>query len=911
MFRKYHILILVIMIMKVTIVVAEQQSIPAIIDVIAQNEKKVQNFQYKMTTEPHTVIYDGSKWIVDVSENKTKPGKAFFPSMFQSASEVTFESSKSQFFATYNVLSESKDPEGKSLYSKREMKYAHDGTQFMQLSLEHLTNELPDWQQLPENWKDVYAAPPAGIIDLPQNQSKYFQDDLSFMESTAVSCGIGWVTPFVYTMDEPIMKLSDLLQHRLDEGGEVIFQQTTEGLWDIHFGLPYGFRIYYDPVAGRIDKTLWGACIECPIESALTFNNMTFTDCAQYNYADSKSVLPNQVILVKAFGKKDKFVKGRQESGLVMNFTDQALNQNLNQNDFRIKFDKGTVIRDYINKRLFTEGDESTNDVEATRNFLSYNNLLENSDQRRVVQSPPILNRSLIIINLGIIFVIIILIFILRWKQRKKIIPSILLVGSLNLCSFSYANDELSQQYEKRCGQLVTIATLQLYGIEANADIIQQELKVGKRGVNLTRIQRVLSAYGIRVIGRKGLDLDDYKKYLTKSQIAIVPVVINDTTNHYILLLRRANDGKLVVVDPLKFVVPVADKANKVLTAMDGICLLCEGLDMSHEDYLDHLKRNVSFDKRVIDVGDLSILRNQEKPKKQIELIVSNKSDRPVLLDQFKGTCGCLSSSIHSCIIDANSSINIEAIIEKSAWGRGVHSKVLSARYLGEPITNVKIQANGVQEVNLNGLMIKPEKIEIELSDNEWSGNANLVSVKPLSIRGDDRILDTIIIHSSHDWTVVTPKRISPDILTMIPQISVTDKLKRLLKDSSSRVRSTLSIEESLTGKKTEIPVFISRNSTYLFKPTLVSVKPGETTTRLSLHNLSNSLEKYVPQVTITAPAFSGSTLNTKLHNEDGVLWVDIELPEQMRASQTLLLRAKIEGPASIDAASAVLRFES
>ncbi|QDT97816.1 cysteine peptidase family C39 domain-containing protein [Gimesia aquarii] len=913
MIRNLHFLILLIAILKVTLVVAEEQSINAVIDTIAQSEKNVQNFQYKMTTEPHTVIYDGSKWIVNVSDKDTNPGKSLFPGMFQSASEVTFESSNSQFHATYDVLSESKDPEGKNLFSNREMKYAYDGSQFMQLRLEHLTKELPDWQQPPKNWKSVYTSPPAGIIDLPQNQSKYIQDNLSFMESTAVNCGIGWVTPFVYSMEEPIMKLSDLLQLRLDEGEQVIFQQTTEGLWDIHFGLPYGFRIFYDPVAGRIDKSLWGACIECPVEGGPKFKNMTFTNFAQYYYADSKSLIPNQVIFVKAFGKKEKFVKGRQESGLVMNFTDQALNQNLNENDFRIKFTKGTVVRDYINKKIYTEGDDSTNDVEATQKFLAYHNLLDDSGQRRVGQSPPKRNQNLILINLGILFVILIIIIFLRWKHRKNIISSILLFGSLCLCSSSYADDELSHQHEKRCGQLVTIATLQLYGIEANADLIQQELKVGKRGINLSRIQRVLSAYGIRVIGRKGLDLADYKKYLNKSRIAIVPVAINDKANHYVLLLRRVKDGKLVVVDPLKFVVPVADKANKVLTSMDGICLICEGLDMPHEEYLAQLKKNVSFDKTIINVGDLSILRSQEKPKLHVELSVSNRSNRPVLLDQFKGTCGCLSSSIPSCIIDANSTISMEAIIEKSAWGRGIHSKFLSARYQGEPIAHVEIRANGVQEIDLNGLMIKPEKIEVELSDNEWSGNASLVSGTPLSIRGDDRILDTISVSSSHDWMIITPKRISSDILSMTPQVSVTDKLKRLLRDSSSRVRSTLSIEDSFTSKKTEVPVFISRESTYFFKPTVVSIKPGETTTSLSLHSLSvrNSLEKHLPKITITAPAFSGSTLNSKLHIENGVIRVNLDIPEQMRASRTLLLRVKIEGTNSIDAASTVLRIES
>lgn len=313
--------------------------ISQLVEAIKGHEKPIANYAYDVHSAAQQVRHDGTTW---------KPiGKELDP--FDHNQILTFDAKVLWEVESdrYHVQVDRFNIGSNGKYWHMSDRFSEDGEYFRKESVHLSTNAKPDWTKPSTSWPGVGPAYPRGTIARQGSPGAMIQNNLSFIETSARNYSIGWATPHVYSLHDQPMTLSELLEKRVEEKHEIIFQETDNGRWDIHFGHPYGFCILYAPNPGRVEQLIWGASVDRNIKAPLTFENMVYQRIADVTYENDEDRIPSRVVMVEAWGNSPGYQKGRKEIGQVLTFTTRRHNVELKPEDFRIQFQPGTRVTNY------------------------------------------------------------------------------------------------------------------------------------------------------------------------------------------------------------------------------------------------------------------------------------------------------------------------------------------------------------------------------------------------------------------------------------------------------------------------------------------------------------------------------------------------------------------------------------
>lgn len=209
--------------------------------------------------------------------------------------------------------------------------------------------------------------------------SKVITAGSTFINEYSDRAAIGLVPPFVMTLNEYPIPISDFLSRSRDL--KLLKVQTTPaGQWDIiaETGAAtdpsYMFRILWDPKHGRILSGRRGGCKRC---ASIAFDDWLTHDEFDYEY-EGTDVIPSSVKLVHyEEDRKHPVEVGETRQGTLWLLGNRKMNPPETASSYTAIIPHKTEVRDFIQKAIYPQGEDPKHDLKSVERFMRFTNLSE------------------------------------------------------------------------------------------------------------------------------------------------------------------------------------------------------------------------------------------------------------------------------------------------------------------------------------------------------------------------------------------------------------------------------------------------------------------------------------------------------------------------------------------------------
>jgi len=801
---------------------SSELSVDTAIAAISAFEQRVEAIRFHCEVWRGTFIETETGWemmsgVVAADELPTSIG------VIHATSDVLLSPEFGKYRINGNVVTKTigkgKTPELRVQFASHRDDFSNDGTQFRKQTKGTFTRVRPKPTDPIESWKAAEEFKAAGIVSTVADEPIH-QENKGFMRMYGHQFGIGHVTPFVSTILEPPQKLSNLLQVRKDGGDYVAARVTADGLWELFYSIkvtfspPYAFRVFYDPERGRIARCEWGGCKVC---KEYGMDDWWVNRLTHYQYADDRAVIPRIVSVIDLTGKPVEVDGKLIKEGMQWVYTDCQLNPPTTDVDYRLTFDEGVEVIDYIDEKIYLVGAGMESDQKSVDRFLLYHGLIDPT----VASGPPLssVSRQWILIagNVLLIGFVVAVVFFKKYKYKLWLLPIVLSPG--NAYAQTPPTDEIrSPIHVRQCGHSVTMAVMQMRHVACNLKVIEAELKPSDKGVSLAQIKRFLSAYGLESEARKGLHVADLETACGQGLIAIVPVIVQSGRGHYLLVMQGSQGA--IVVDVLQYVLPLSEGlTDQQLSEAGGFALFVLPKTTSPK------KRNaaavVRFKPEELDLKQIALDGEERYSPVECAVTLHNSSDQPVVVERIVGSCGCMLPQWSSGIVDAHSKVTIPIEISRAGWGQGLSKRVMVATMADGSSTELRIIGEGVAEATIkHGVKVSRETIAIGVGDALFARGSEVeLPAESLFVTGDVEDLANLRVESTKAWIKANVSEIEPGRhrSTRI-SVCVNDDIREQLRQSRS-VGGEVHFSTTTSGAPLVCRVLLTRGSLFAFEP--------------------------------------------------------------------------------------------
>lgn len=651
--------------------------------------------------------------------------------------------------------------------------YSNDGIQFRSQTRGFELKQEPVSSKLKDLWASEWDGTPlksTGLIASASDEAKYVESDRDFLAIHGSHLGIGWVRPYVCTMNNRPSLLSEYLRHVSSEADLLDVTATEQDLWEILVAHPsYALKIFYNPVLGRIVRQEWGGCESCSGLSDWDRQSDWYWNYeARFQYNDESSAIPESVLYIEKPGSSKHFeaLNGRPVPATQWTYSPVVRQQN-EEHPFSLEFADNTEVTDYIEQRIFLVGKGIDQDQKEVEAFMLRQGLIQPGEVGSNHGAGLI--RSLLLA--GAVLVIIAGAFVYR-RLRKGAFVFIAFLALPHIPSKALLHAEDRSPQVRQCGHLVAMATLNYFEKKVSPLAFQKEMIAGSSGISMAALKRFLEGCGLTVNARKNVSLKELMR-LPLGSVCIVRFSLDSGRSHYVLVVPRPR-AEPALVDVLASVRNLSDALRDATPEELGEIVL----------FVQRSEEKNRIKEETVNLRNV-VVDDPEKLETTVTWDLFNSGKSPMLLESVVTGCSCVVPHWEPKIIEANETASVRLQVLLHSWGKGNKQVALSARFASGFTVQSSIQGQGISsEFHDQHFDVEPQQIVIH-SDEPATGRERFL------IRGSDEVISALRVSSDMNWL---KPRIVPEegeawvFLEVLPSADLKEKLKSSTRTANAQI---------------------------------------------------------------------------------------------------------------------------
>jgi hypothetical protein len=324
-------------------------------------------------------------------------------------------------------------------------------------------------------------------------------------------------------------------------------------------------------------------------------------------------------------------------------------------------------------------------------------------------------------LSIAIVLAIVVMITLIWWR-RKRLANALILLGLITPhtsaaeldakgnWTVSHAPGELLRL--SPCGFHATLFALEHTRTEYRLQEVTTSLVPTSEGVSLADIKSVLEAHGLETIAREQVTLPEFQRALTPGWVAIFPVKLNERQNHYLTAINSPTRGQVLIDPPYSVRALATHLTAAQFSSLGGVVIFARRPPRP----LPMVQNALTFEPSETDFGVFRPDAPDYSAAFHQSITLVNKSDRAVLVQQIRTSCGCISSLWTSRIIPAQTRLDFPLRIIRGGWGPGQVTRTIHLELrTGEEVV-ARFTANTLSPEELHQIKVVPNILRIDLS---------------------------------------------------------------------------------------------------------------------------------------------------------------------------------------------------
>lgn len=513
---------------------------------------------------------------------------------------------------------------------------------------------------VPDDTTEIDQSGRQGVIAPAAEERRRIQN-AGFVAIHGMQVGVNWLPQLAWSRFSPPQKLSTILMEPLGEKDQSSVDHNNDGTWQVRIrrrstATPYDWFIQYDPIRCRPLLSSWS------IMTQASPDVMTESTRVYFEYSDDTAPCPRKVVLMELLGNP----RGYQwEYDLV------SYNTDVSDAEFQVTFPPGIEVTDYVRQSNYIVGVSAEEDEAAVERFMEREGLRQGGGTAPKARGV----WPLIAVNAAVAMLIAIAVI---WHRRRRTHPTALSIipwiGCL-VCTSAAASaspqSPVSVPYITQCGLTSSICVMRMLGINYKLDAMRAALASDHNGTKMSCIVDMLKAHGLDVDVRRGATVDGIDRSIRDGVVAIVAVRMKNGRWHYVVCLRHPRTGINVVVDVLVGTAQIHRGLDEAQLAGSGgvVAFVTKPRVAPTPDI-------IAFGTATMNIGRFAA--GETSPRK-VEIILENRSDRPVLVVSVLGACGCIAADWSRGLIPPKGRQPVVISVSPIGWAEKEQHKSIRA----------------------------------------------------------------------------------------------------------------------------------------------------------------------------------------------------------------------------------------